>query len=552
MSVIAFEVRRGAYADSIVLMQLQSALAALDGVEDAGAVMATAANRELLAANGLLPDEEITAGDADLLVVVRAVSRAKAGDALEAIDRLRVRKSGDEGHSYRHKSLKSALAARPQAHWVSISVPGQYAAAVAREVLNAGRNVFLYSDNVSLADEVSLKRDAQKSGLLVMGPDCGSAILAGVGFGFANRVRRGSIGIVAASGTGLQVVASRIDELGRGVSHAIGTGGRDLSSEVGGATARQALELLARDPSTRVIVLISKPPAVDVAARVLAAARASAKPVVIALAGAVPPVRQLGNLSVARSLRDAADRAVSLLETSDVGIARPASVRRRTSFVRGLFSGGTIAAEVYEALKYFVAPLATNLKGKLGEPSAEEHVILDLGADELTVGRPHPMIDQTLLLERLEEESSRPGTGLILLDLVLGDGAHSDPAGSLAPTVRAVVAKGEVEVAVVVVGTENDLQNLPAQIELLKEAGARVFRSIEELARFTVERYGSAEPDVESAVDISFLDQPGAINVGLEHFYDSMVAQGADVVHVDWRPPAGGDAKLQALLAKMG
>ncbi len=272
MSVIRSEIRPGAYYDSVVLMQLQRALTELPGVEDAGVVMGTDANKELLAQVDLLTPEAQAAAADDLVIVVKAESEEAALAALAQVDELLKRRRSKASQEFRPKTLESATQFLPDAHWVLISVPGRYAAGVARDALRLGKHVFLYSDNVALEDEIALKEEAAKKGLLVMGPDCGTAIINGVGLGFANRVRRGPIGVVAAAGTGLQTVTSRIHQLGSGISQAIGTGGRDLSEKVGARTALAGLDVLARDPETRVIVVISKPPAPAVAERVLRAA----------------------------------------------------------------------------------------------------------------------------------------------------------------------------------------------------------------------------------------------------------------------------------------
>ena len=294
------EIRPGAYADSIVLMQLQSALATLPGVADAGVVMATTANLELLSANRLLPEPLPELNPDDLLIVVRAETDEAGADALAQVDRLMTRRTVEADGEYRPKSLRSALASAPDAQWVLISVPGSYAGEVARQALAADRHVFLYSDNVPAAEEIELKQLAAAKGLLVLGPDCGTAIIGGAGLGFANRVRRGEVGIVAASGTGLQSVASRVHAMGAGISQAIGTGGRDLSEAVGGRTTMHALDLLARDEETKVIVLLSKPPAPTVAAKVVAAARATGKPTVIGFSGLMPPIRRMGESALRR------------------------------------------------------------------------------------------------------------------------------------------------------------------------------------------------------------------------------------------------------------
>jgi FdrA protein len=284
MTVTKYELRRGTYYDSVVLMQLQRGLLGLPGVLDAGVVMATRANCDLLAANHLLPDS-MTANPDDLLIVVKTEADASATNAINQIDSLLAVRRTSTAHDYRPRSLSAAAKLLPEAHWVLISVPGRYAADVARDALGLNKHVFLYSDNVSLEDEIALKQTAREKGLLVMGPDCGTAIVNGIGMGFANHVRRGPIGLIGASGTGLQAVTTYIHNLGAGVSHAIGTGGRDLKSEVGAITAQQALHLLAQDPETRVIVLISKPPSAEVVTGLINLARDVNKPMVFYFLG---------------------------------------------------------------------------------------------------------------------------------------------------------------------------------------------------------------------------------------------------------------------------
>lgn len=510
--IVRSTIRAGSYHDSVVLMQLQRSLAALPGVLDAGVVMATPVNRELLAAGGLEVGE---AGPDDLLVSVKAENEAAAAEALSRVDALlKVRSAGPVGE-FRPRSLASALKQLPEARWVSISIPGRYAAAVAEEALDSGRNVFLYSDNVSIDREAALKRKAREKGLLVMGPDCGTAFLGGVGLGFANRVRRGPIGLVGASGTGLQAIMSRIHELGSGVSQAIGTGGRDLSKEVGGITAMQGLDFLIRDPDTNVIVLVAKPPAPEVAARLLGLARSAGKPVVVHFLGAPLPGRRLGNLFFAATLSEAAELAVQDLE-----LETGEPIRGRVS---GLFSGGTLAYEAQLGLSAFLSDLS----------------IVDLGADELTVGRLHPMIDQDLRLRKLRQEDA----GVILLDVVLGDGAHADPAGELAP----VISEIDAQVVAIVIGTEEDPQGLAVQIETLEKAGARVFRTVTEAVEWIALHHQSAQEDL---LPVGSVEGP-VINVGLESFHASLLAQGATSIHVDWRPPAGGNEKLAGILARM-
>lgn len=592
MAAILTDIRRGAYYDSAFLMRLQRVLADLPGVLDAGVVMGTPANLELLASVGLLPPEARSARPDDLVIVVKAGDEAAAHDALARVDDLLVRKQSGFGAEHRPRSLETAAAALPDASWVLISVAGRYAAGVARDALRLGKHVFLFSDNVPLEEEIALKQTAAAKGLLVMGPDCGTAIIRGIGLGFANKVRRGPIGVVAAAGTGLQQVTSRIHQLGAGISYGIGTGGRDLSEQVGAITFRQGLDLLARDPETQVIVLVSKPPARRVADEVLALARQVARPVVVAFIGHAPATRQLDNLCFAAGLDDAAQLAVELvtadrqpLTDDDVpaqSAARPSTHPQKDlipetldrgrfasgqRYLRGLFSGGTLAYEAQVILRDYVprvwanAPLdkADRLPNSL---ISQEHTIIDLGEDEFTVGRLHPMLDNELRIRRLMQEAADPEVAVILLDVVLGFGAHPNPAAELAPAIARAKAQAEaagrhLEVIVVVTGTDEDPQQLDDQIRQLRNAGAWVDTSNEAAARHAGRLLRALNPPTIGdgklpPVDLATLQRPlAAINVGLESFAENLIAQGAQAVQVDWRPPAGGNEKLMGILARM-
>lgn len=563
MTFALTEIRKGAYYDSVVLMQLQRALLTLPGVVDAGVVMATPANKELLAQSNLLTDSAGPALPDDLLIVVSGADEVSATSALAQVDALLARRRSNEtGQDFRPRSLESAASQLPEARWVLISVPGRYAAGVARQALDLGKHVFLYSDNVSLDDEVALKQTARDRGLLVMGPDCGTASVHGVGLGFANRVRRDpapgsrAIGIVAASGTGLQSVASRVHVLGGAVSHALGTGGRDLKAEVGAITASQALDLLARDPDTGVIVLISKPPAPAVATRLLAQALDSGKPVVVDFIGQPPPARSLGNLHFVTSLDEAASLALAL--SSARPSSMPARPARRSGSLRGLFSGGTLAYESVLVLQALLHPLHSNAAitadQHLADPlKSQGHVILDLGGDEFTVGRLHPMMDNDLRIRRLKQEAADPETGLILLDVVLGEGAHPDPASELAPAIAEVRrARPGLDVWAVLVGTDADPQGLARQREQLEAVGVVVFDTLSAALSAIALAFAAEHVQHGAPVALDVLGSaPAAINVGVESFYDSLRSQGAPVIQVEWKPPASGNEKLAGILARM-
>ena len=569
------EIRAGSYYDSVVLMQLQRALAALPGVLDAGVVMGTPANRELLAQSDLLTAEIERAAPEDLVLIVRAGSAHAAQAALGKVDDLLASRRSQHGGAYRPKTLSGATRMAPEAEWALISVPGRYAAAVARDALSLGKNVFLYSDNVSLEDEIALKDAAATKDLLVLGPDCGTARVDGVGLGFANRVRRGRIGIVAASGTGLQAVMAGIHRLGGGVSQAYGTGGRDLSAEVRARTARQCLSRLADDPETDGIVIVSKPPAAAVAHEVLAAAAGCGKPVVVNFIG-YEETERLPGIRFARTLDETAELALSLTTPTSSkhttkGGHLPA-LEVHTS-LRALYSGGTLANEALSLLQDTLPLVRSNvpLPGGLRLENAhcsQGHTVVDLGGDEFTVGRLHPMLDNELRIRRLLQEARDPEAGLILLDVVLGDGAHPDPASELAPAIAEAItlAAGDgkrLPVVAAVIGTDADPQGLGRQINQLEEVGAFVFIRHDDAVRAVADSFAGRTgdypvstqervPAMQTAQQEPPISTPfTAINIGLESFADSLRAQGAEVVQLDWRPPAGGDERMANLLARL-
>ncbi len=450
------------YRDSVALMRMAADLEAADGIARVMAVMATPANLAMLAEAGISSDAP-DAGPNDLLVVV------EGGDekaVTESLHRARERLAAAAPHVAGSiamqgrkppRSLVEAVAHGPAANLALISCPGDYAAAEAMKALRLGLDVMVFSDNVGLADEVALKREAVARGLLMMGPDCGTAIVAGIPLGFANTVRRGPVGIVAASGTGLQQVACLLDRAGSGISHAFGAGGRDLSEEVGGITTLAAIEALARDEETETIVVISKPPGPAAAQRAIEACGRSGKRCVITFIGAAPPDDGPPNIVFAPTLEDAANAAAG-------GALRPAPTPGPIAAGRrvvGLYSGGTFCHEA--------RAIAAAVPG--GRSCLEA---IDLGDDARTRGRPHPMIDATQRCALIAQTAAGPETAVIVLDVVLGAGAHRDPAGALGPTIAA--ARGSESVAFVgfVCGTAADPQGLSTQERALADLGVRL------------------------------------------------------------------------------
>ena len=572
MAGIKAEVRLGAYYDSIVLMQLQRALTEQPGVLDAGVVMGTKANKEVLAQSSLLVAEAEAAGNDDLIIVVRGTDETSAQAALAKVDELVAARRGRAGdREYHPRSLETAAKMLPEAQWVLVSVPGRYAAGVSRQALRLNKHVFLYSDNVSVEDEVALKQEAAQKGLLVMGPDCGTAIVNGIGLGFANKVRTGPIGVVAASGTGLQQVTVRIHQMGGGITHALGTGGRDLSEAVNAITARQGLDLMARDPDAKVIVLVSKPPSSKIADSLVQAARSVGKPVVVNFIGYATASRRVDNVFFATTFDETAELAIRLIDSPEDFAAQPdlSKFAPGQRYLRGLFSGGTLQYEALLILQNYVSVVYSNApldkKNKLEDSLVSKaHTVIDLGEDEFTVGRLHPMLDNDLRIRRLEKEALDPEVAVILLDVVLGYGAHSDPASELAPAIAAAIKSAQeagryLEVVAIVSGTDGDPQGIEAQVKRLREAGAKIETSNDAAARYVgrllqaIER--ASQPGsgpTMKPVDLQALKKPLAgINVGLESFADSLKDQGAQAVHVDWKPVAGSSERLTGILERM-
>lgn len=476
-------VRRGYYLDSVALMRLSAELVALDGVEDGVLMMGTAANKQIMSDAGLLADASRDAGANDLIVALRIDDETAAESLValvfERLDSHAGRDASTRGHHSR--SLVSAVDEMHDANLALISVPGQFAAREARKALASGLNVMIFSDNVSLEDEVALKREASARGLLVMGPDCGTAILAGVPIAFANAVPRGSVGIVSASGTGLQEVSVLLARMGAGVSHGIGVGGRDLSDSVGGLTTLQSIDLLAEDDRTAHIVLISKPPGVQTAKKVFARLSGCGKPVSVCMFG-LGDTAPAANVAVAKTLKAVAEAAAGgrLDEGPRVGavpVASAAAGNAGRKLVHGLYSGGTLCAEAQAIFREAGVATTSNVPLEQGrEPASTGHRMIDLGSDEYTRGRPHPMIEPAVRSAELAASLADPSVAVVLLDVMLGFGAHPDPCQSILEAVANAPAD-RPQVVCSVCGTDADPQNRAAQVRKLEGAGVLVASS---------------------------------------------------------------------------
>lgn len=481
------ELRSGVYADSVALLQVSKDVAAVDGVLAAQVAMATELNLEVIAGMGFTVPES---SPDDMLVAVRLTGEELLPVALAAVDAAlaKTRQQPAAGGETTVPARTSASALRATgAGLVLISVPGASATVEAMDAVDAGRDVMIFSDNVPLEEEVALKTLAGERDVLVMGPDCGTAVVGGVGLGFANAVRPGPVGIVAASGTGCQQLLALLDHAGTGITAALGVGGRDLSTGVGGLATRQAMRRLDADPATELIVVVSKPPAEEVAEELRRFAETLSTPVRFALLGAGQP--------------DITTTAEQVL--ADLGVAVPEWPRwgkeqsGGKGRLRGLFSGGTLCDEAMLMAQAAHGPVWSNI------PLDESHrldssleadgtVMIDFGSDEMTQGRAHPMIDPTIRLEHLAKVAADPAVGVVLMDVVLGHGSDADPAATLAPAIRDAREARDLAVVIACVGTAGDPQGLERQAQALADAGAEVYLSNAQAARRALSISGDA------------------------------------------------------------
>ena len=556
------ERRAGSYVDSVSLMQVSRSAATAPGVEAAQVAMATELNLDVIRGMGFeVPDGSPN----DLLVAVRG-SDDGISAALALVTEELTRRGGAStpglGEPPAPRTTGAAITAMG-ADLALVSVPGAHAVAEALDAIAAGVSVMVFSDNVPVEDEVALKDAAARAGVLVMGPDCGTAVVGGVALGFANVVRPGPVGIVAASGTGAQQVMALLDAAGVGVSHCLGVGGRDLSAAVGGRSTRQALAALAADPATERIVVVSKPPAPEVLADLEAYAAGLGTPVHWATLG---PGRPDLTAAVGELLGDSLGGSERVWPEW----AGASSDEVGEGSLRGLFCGGTLADEAMIIAGEYLGDVRSNiplrpelaLGADLRDPG---HVVIDFGDDALTRGRAHPMIDPSLRLARLAVEAGDPTCGVLLLDLVLGHGAHPDPAPELADAIRAARATAagagrDLPVVVSLTATEGDPQGRDRSAEILADAGATVLLSNADATRHAIHLLGrptrpltrtpgppaygnrASEGNAGGAAELQGLltREPTVATAGAGVFAESLRAQAVSVMEVDWQPPMAG------------
>ena len=567
-------VKKGSYQDSVVLMLLTNEISSLEGVNKIQVMMATPANKDIFKTSGLDTEELMAATANDMVVVADIEDDAVLDVVMEKVEEfLKKQATASEGKKGAEsvKSWDSALKKAPEANLAVISIPGAYAALEADRALDEGLNVFMFSDNVTVEDEKALKEKAHAKGLAVMGPDCGTGIIQGVPIAFTNKVSKGSIGIIGASGTGIQELTTIIDRLGEGVTNAIGIGGRDLNAKIGGITMMDMIDAMEDDDTVKVLVIVSKPPAKEVRDRISARLSSFSKPVVTLFVGEKPEYHE-ENFYHCYTLDEAARKAVSLVRGTEIPEA-VADVDESEFYkvedgktIKAYYSGGTLANEaamlIKDAMNCKVPP--EDIEGYMLQ--LDGNVVVDLGDDAYTQGKPHPMIDPAKRIECMQEAVDDESTGVVLFDVMLGYGSHADMAGSLIPTIKELQAKAEAAGRKVffistVCGTRSDYQGYDEAVNKLKEAGVIVCENNKLACRTAIRAIGRdfEEPvkeirakevvEVEKAAPSDKLrallsEKPNIINIGLKSFAEVVEEFGCEVVQYDWQPPAGGNIKL--------
>ncbi|MGG5324772.1 hypothetical protein IGJ83_000288 [Enterococcus pernyi] len=565
------------YQDSINLMLLTNQINSLEEVNMSQIMMGTDANKDILNNTSLLTEKAQTASANDLMIVVESEDESIMEKVLPMIDDFLADLSAKET-AQPNKSVttwKEALKQLPDANVALFSIPGEYGVAEMARALKNNLHVFSFTDNIAIEDEVRLKKLAHEKGLLMMGPDCGTGILSSIPIAFTNVVAPGNIGVVGASGTGIQEVTTIIDRLGGGVVHAIGTGGRDLSDKVGAITVKDAIVALENHEPTDVICVISKPPAKEVRDEVVQLLQSISKPVVAIFLGEKPTNHE-GKVYLGHTLEETARIAVDLANEATVkknyfeALEQPGVLTlAKEKVVKGLYSGGTLAAEAGMLISE-----ALDLGGLVKEDGyilkSQGYEVIDLGDDRYTQGKPHPMIDPEVRIHKIEEYAKEEETGVILFDIVLGYGAHEDMVGALLPTIQSVQSEAEkagreLYFVATVCGTKNDPQDYQKSVERLKEAGVFVAESNAKAVQLALLlkgiRLSEADKEVlaydgktvsvpqpsEQVMEL-LTTKPRVVNVGLKSFNESIVTYGGQTVQLDWRPRASGNKKMIKIL----
>jgi FdrA protein len=549
-------IKKGSFQDSVSLMLISKKLSNLAEVDEVSIMMGTPANKSLLQATGFWHDVFDEATPNDVCVAIKADSDQSEIITLISEQFEQALQGIAQGNSSgkrlpKARRWQSAQQKLPDANLVLISIAGEYAAELCEQALDDGKNVMIFSDNVSIDDEIKLKSKAAAKKLIVMGPDCGTAIIAGAPLAFSNVINKGVIGIVGASGTGIQELTSQIDLLGKGITHAIGLGGRDLSADIGGISALSALEMLTHDPESKVLAFISKPPAENVRRTVIATMKTIAKPIVALFLGAQYDRPRDGNIYMAATIDEAARLAAMLANVQETLADQPLVTGKK---IRGLYTGGTLAAEAAMILADYLGVDADSQHERGSMLNANGHQIVDLGDDFYTVGKPHPMIDPSTRMQKIVELGADTDVGVLLVDVVIGYGANANPAESVIESVAdAQRQRGNDQPLIViatVTGTDKDPQRRDEQIAALRQAGILVMETLPEAVILAHTLIMPLKPQA-SAESAPLLAGVSVINAGLRSFAEDLQSSNVPVVHYQWAPIAGGNKKLSSLLKKL-
>ena len=571
-------VKKGSYQDSVVLMLLTNKISSMEGVNKVSIMMGTPANKDIFKTGGMETPELMEASSNDMVIVIDSdlenIEEIVSKETNEFLNSQSSKSSqGKEDKTV--KSWEQATSQLPDANLALISIPGAYAAMEADRALDESLNVFMFSDNVTLEDEVRLKKKAHEKGLLVMGPDCGTGIIHGTPIAFANYVEKGKIGIVGASGTGIQELTTIIDKLGEGVSNAIGTGGRDLSATVGGITMLDAINVLEQDSSVEVMIIVSKPPAKQVRDKIVKRLEVVEKPVVTLFLGEKPETHEEGFYH-AYTLDEAARIAVKLVRNEKIELDDYVAEhddkfnKDEEKTIKAYYSGGTLASEAAVLLKDTLKLSTTSEVSEGYILKVSGHEVIDLGDDKYTQGKPHPMIDATTRTEYMKEAANDKSTGVILFDIVLGYGSHKDMAKELSKGIKVLQDKVKEEnrklfFVTTICGTTKDKQNFEYQKRQMEDLGVIVCDSNKHAVEMAMHLIGYKyeeldkeilprkvknlnNPEVSEKIVELIGNKPRVINIGLKSFADVLEDFKCEVVQFNWTPPAGGDIKMIKVL----
>lgn len=504
-------VKSNYYRDSLNLLKISDIMKrSSSGIVEAVVIMGTKTNKAVLVKLGFPSTKINQATESDLIIAIEAVDKGSVDSALRKVEELlHSDGSSDTSNlvSENPTDLDSALVSMSNANLALISIPGEYVKDLSIKLSNEGIHQQIFSDHVPLDDELTIKEYAAKKGVLVLGPGAGTSIINGKGIGFSNVLRRGPVGIIAAAGTGLQEVSSLLDQCDIGVAYGLGVGANDPKEKIGGLMMLEALKVLEELPDIEIMTIVSKPPSPRAKKQIIdyIVKHGKKKYVLAFLGGGHDDSLPNSTKSKIVQVTTLASAVFAVAGLTSNELYKQSLVRLRIEpeilqrsvakewkgfgqqqkYIRALYTGGTFAYETQVILNGILKDLFSNAPTgrtkKLPQSSkSKKHSILDLGEEEFTQGRPHPMIDPTIRRLRLVEESQDPEVGVVMMDFVLGYGSNPDPVGAVLKEigqVKATARKGGRYLSIVthVCGTKGDPQGYDESVRKLENVGALVF-----------------------------------------------------------------------------